>query len=96
MVQANFLEDLNNGAYGAIEYSDLIPRRSNAQFLRGMIALADLNTWSMGVVGPHNFAAKWFAGRARPEVRLQWYCCNYFARKAFLSHACQSQQMHSL
>jgi len=67
MHQAEFLEDLVGGKYGSIEYSDAIPRRANARFLRGIIALADLNTWSMAFVGPHNFGAKWYGGRARPE-----------------------------
>jgi len=68
MVQANFLEDLISGKYGAVQYNtDIIPRRANAQFLRGIIMLADINTWSIRLVGPHNFGAKWFAGRARPE-----------------------------
>ena len=26
-----------------------------------------MNTWAIATVGPHNFGAKWFAGRARPE-----------------------------
>jgi len=29
--------------------------------------LASINTWAMSVVGPHNFSAKWYAGRPRPE-----------------------------
>ena len=58
------------GVYGPIEYSDAIPSRGNsARFLRGIIALADINTWSFGFVGPHNFAAKWYGGRAGLEVR---------------------------
>lgn len=36
-------------------------------FLRKDFMLAFMNGWSMSIVGPHNFAAKWFAGRARPE-----------------------------
>lgn len=26
-----------------------------------------MNAWTMSVVGPHSFTAKWYAGRARPE-----------------------------
>lgn len=29
--------------------------------------LGDLLSWAIGVVGPLNFSAKWFVGRARPE-----------------------------
>lgn len=29
--------------------------------------LAYINTWTIALVGPHNFGAKWFGGRARPE-----------------------------
>ena len=49
--------------------NNIIPQRSRAQFLRGPIMLADLNTWATRVVGPHNFAAKYAIGRSRPEVR---------------------------
>ncbi len=31
------------------------------------LKMANMNTWAMSKVGPHNFAAKWFVGRARPE-----------------------------
>merc|ERR1712032_367229 len=67
--QAEFLEDLIVfGLYGPVEFDfSIIPRRSMAQFLRGIIAMADLNTYTMGVVGPHNFGAKWSGGRARPR-----------------------------
>jgi len=67
--QAGFIEDLvANGKYGPIEFDDdIIPRRSTAQFLRGIVMLCDLNTWTVSNVGPYNFGAKWYAGRARPE-----------------------------
>merc|ERR1712003_198671 len=67
--QAEFLDDLvTRGVYGPIEFdSEALAGRSGGRFLRGIVALADLHTWSVGVVGPHNFAAKWYAGRARPE-----------------------------
>ena len=69
--QADFLFDLIGGVYGELEFDDsIISPRSGARFLRGIIMSADLNTWSHGIVGPHNFGAKWFGGRARPEVRL--------------------------
>jgi len=71
--QAEFIEDLIVfGLYGPVEFDDgIIPRRSLAQFLRGIIAVADISTWSHGVVGPHNFGAKWSGGRARPE-EIAW------------------------
>ena len=66
--QANFLEDLLAGKYGPIEIDfDVVPKRCNSDFLRSAVMLATLNTWSIGCIGPYNFAAKWWAGRARPE-----------------------------
>jgi hypothetical protein len=47
--------------------NDLIPKRSDKQFLHGPVMFANLNTWSVDMVGPINFGAKYFAGRARPE-----------------------------
>jgi len=46
---------------------NIIPQRGMGHFLRKEILLADLNTWAIGMVGPHNFMAKWYVGRARPE-----------------------------
>jgi len=75
--QAEFILDLLKGKYGGIQFdSSLIARRARAQFLRGIVMLADLNTWSVSNVGPYNFAAKWFAGRARPEVSR--ICIGYY------------------
>jgi len=67
--QAEFLEDLVvQRKYGKIEFdNEALSKRSGTRFLRGIVALADLHTWSVGVVAPHNFGAKWYAGRARPE-----------------------------
>lgn len=67
--QSEFLADLVGAKkYGPISFDhNIIPRRSTAQFLRGIVMLSDINTWSIGKVGPHNFASKWYAGRARPE-----------------------------
>lgn len=47
--------------------NDVIPERSRVEFLRGPVMLSDLNTWSIRVVGPVNFAAKYYFGVARPE-----------------------------
>jgi membrane-associated phospholipid phosphatase len=44
-----------------------IPLRCNVEFLRGIVMLAELNTWAIGTVGPINFGIKYYAGRARPE-----------------------------
>jgi len=66
--QSEFIADLTAGKYGYVEYDDdIVPLRATKRFLRGIIMLSDLNTWSIGKVGPHNFGAKWYAGRARPE-----------------------------
>lgn len=47
--------------------SSIIPDRCETPFLRGPVMLGDLNAWSVGVVGPLNFAAKYFVGYPRPE-----------------------------
>ncbi len=61
-----------SGTYGRIEIdTNIIPKRSQVEMLRGVFMLADLNLWAIGRVGPYNFAAKYYAGRARPEVRDQ-------------------------
>jgi len=68
MHQALMIEDLLSGLYGRLETDNsIIPPRSRVHFLRGMFALAELNNWAIGRVGPYNFAAKWLVGRARPE-----------------------------
>jgi len=59
------------GAGGVTIDNNVIPRRSNAQFLRGPVLLADMNTWALGLIGPHSFAAKYAVGRARPE-EIAW------------------------
>lgn len=46
---------------------NIIPFRSQKDFVGLQIALADLNTWAIGEVGPMNFYAKWAFGRPRPE-----------------------------
>ena len=51
---------------------DILPALSGLSFVRGPVALADLNTWAVGTVGPHNFQVKWAAGRARPEEVAWW------------------------
>jgi hypothetical protein len=58
--------------------NNIIPKRSEQQFLHGPVMLANLNTWSIDMVGPTNFAAKYFCGRARPE-EVAWAirCSNY-------------------
>ena len=58
------------GAGGVTIDNDIMPQRSQKQFLRGPVAISDLNTWATAVVGPHSFAAKYHVGRARPEVRI--------------------------
>jgi len=47
--------------------NNVMPQRSHKQFLRGPVAISDLNTWATAVVGPHSFASKYHVGRARPE-----------------------------
>lgn len=50
----------------------VLPALSSAAFVRGVVALSDLNTWAVGTVAPHNFQVKWAAGRARPEEVAFW------------------------
>lgn len=47
--------------------SSIIPDRCETPFLRGPVMLGDMNAWSVGVVGPLNFAAKYYVGFPRPE-----------------------------
>lgn len=54
--------------YGEVNIDfDVIPYRSNEMFLSRDFMVANMSTWAMTTVGPYNFAAKWHAGRARPE-----------------------------
>ncbi|CAB9521688.1 expressed unknown protein [Seminavis robusta] len=46
---------------------DIMPFRSQSDFVGSVVALADLNTWSIGLVAPFNFYLKWYVGRPRPE-----------------------------
>ena len=46
---------------------DIIPSTDVIDFIRGPVMLSHINTWTMATVGPHNFATKWYVGRARPE-----------------------------
>ena len=51
--------------------TDILPFRSNLDFIGLQVRLADLNTWEIGAVAPINFNIKWTAGRARPE-EVSW------------------------
>lgn len=55
------------GLGGVLIDISVIPQRSNSQFLRGPIMLADLNTFALRVIAPHSFAVKYAIGRSRPE-----------------------------
>ena len=46
---------------------DIMPKRSAVEFIDAVVRLYALNTHFVNYVGPHNFAAKWHVGRARPE-----------------------------
>lgn len=61
-------------AQGMTIDEDIIPKHSAADFVRGPVMLAHINTWAVSAVGKRNFQAKWHVGRARPEevaFRLQ-------------------------
>lgn len=66
--QSLLIADILSGKWGPIKIdTSIIPQRTGVPFLRKEFMLATMNTWVLSVVGPHNFAAKWYAGRARPE-----------------------------
>jgi len=60
---------------GLVIDNNIIPRRSTEQFLHQAVMLADINTWAISITGPTNFAAKYYAGRARPE-EIAWQIAN--------------------
>mmetsp|Transcript_19647 Transcript_19647/g.32597 ORF Transcript_19647/g.32597 Transcript_19647/m.32597 type:complete len:208 (-) Transcript_19647:123-746(-) len=45
----------------------IVPSKDYVDFLRYEVALAEINTWAISMIGPYNFAIKWHVGRARPE-----------------------------
>lgn len=66
---ANLMYRMVQGDYGEVVIDNtIIRKRCNVQFLHRDFMLADVNTWALNFVGPHNFALKWFIGRPRPEV----------------------------
>ena len=50
---------------------DIVPFRSNSDFIGRNIMMAELNTWAIGTVAPTNFFLKWYYGRPRPE-EIAW------------------------
>ena len=52
---------------GAKVDQSIIPFYSHTEFLREEVMLAEMTTWAIGTVGPHNFGVKYHVGRARPE-----------------------------
>ena len=66
--QSNNISRLISSGGGIPVDNNVIPRRSEYQFLCGPVMLADINTWATWVVGHHNFAAKYLVGRCHPEV----------------------------
>jgi hypothetical protein len=50
-----------------METSAIIPSLSRVKLLHGHYLWPRLNTWAINMVGPKNFASKWYVGRARPE-----------------------------
>jgi len=45
----------------------IIPSDCVSEFLRGVVMLSEINTWTIATVGPQNFQTKWYGGQARPE-----------------------------
>ena len=50
----------------SLDYN-IVPFRSNLDFIGLQVRMAALNTWAIGVVSAPNFCLKWSAGRPRPE-----------------------------
>jgi membrane-associated phospholipid phosphatase len=64
------------GGFRGIELDyDILPFRCRDDFIGTLVRLAALNTWSISTVAPINFAAKWHAGRIRPE-EAAWKIAN--------------------
>jgi hypothetical protein len=61
--------------------SDIIPSRCKVQFLHGVVLWSNVNTWAINIVGPKNFASKYYAGRARPEETAWSVHCSLEANK---------------
>jgi hypothetical protein len=69
--QHKMIYDLILHKNGKMDY-DVINSKSRTEFLRKDVLLAHLNTWAIATVGPNNFGAKYFCGRARPEVSYSY------------------------
>lgn len=54
------------GEWLSIDYS-IIPFHSNVDFIGSVVRVAELNMWSIELVGPSNFLVKWTVGKLRPE-----------------------------
>jgi membrane-associated phospholipid phosphatase len=50
----------------SLDYN-IMPFRSQSDFIGTQVTMAALNTWAIGAVAPFNFYLKWYAGRPRPE-----------------------------
>lgn len=55
---------------------NIVPSLNTVDFLRYEVALAELNTWAIAMIGPVNFGTKWTGGRARPE-EIAWYIARH-------------------
>ena len=51
--------------------NDIIPFRSNSDFVGRNIMMTTVNTWAIGIVAAPNFYLKWYVGRPRPE-EIAW------------------------
>lgn len=54
-------------AAGAKVDQEIIPFACAVEFIRGIVMLSFLNTWTVATVAPLNFGIKYYVGRARPE-----------------------------
>ena len=68
--QANLIADIMGKTYGEIVFDEQVLNGYAKRFLRGIVMLADLNTWAVSTIGDYNFFLKWNYGRPRPEVSV--------------------------
>merc|ERR1711933_482224 len=71
--QANLIQSFF-GQGVAIDYN-ILPFRSQFDFVGGLVRMTGINTWAVATVSPTNFLAKWTYGRPRPE-EVAWMIYN--------------------
>jgi len=65
--QAQLIHKFLSSEDGLTPDYTIMPERSAVEFIAAVVRLYEMNTHFINIVSPHNFAAKWHVGRARPE-----------------------------